>query len=129
MKKSLCIIVFIALAANMFAQSPQKDKDYYLTRSKKQKSAAWGLLIGGTAAIGLGFAIGNSKNSSFSDAAGGALLGGLGFLAMVGSVPLFLASNKNRMRGSLVFRSGNIQTPTLTGSCKRIITAGIAITL
>jgi hypothetical protein len=41
-------------------------KDYYLQKSKRQKTGAWVLLIGGTALIGTGLLIADSKNASLT---------------------------------------------------------------
>jgi hypothetical protein len=73
-------------------------KTDYLAKSKNQKTAAWILLGGGVALIGTGFIVGDSKNSSFDDAAFGALLAGIGTLSAIGSIPLFIASGKNKRR-------------------------------
>ena len=42
--------------------------------------------------------IGDSKNATFDDAGTGVVLGGIGFLSAVGSIPLFIASGKNKRR-------------------------------
>ena len=75
---------------------PQKGtKEYYSQRSKNQKSAARVLLIGGPILIGTGFLIGDRKESTFDDAAMGAFVGGIGVMACIGSIPLFIASARN----------------------------------
>ena len=98
------MIYFLMLAfpAISFSQktndpTPSVQKDY-LQKSKNQKTAAWVLLGGGTALIGLGFIIGDGKNASFGDAAEGALLAGVGLLSTIGSIPLFIASGKNKKK-------------------------------
>lgn len=70
----------------------------YMAKSKNQKSAGWVLLGGGAVLIGTGFLIGDSKNSTFDDAATGAILGGIGVLSAIGSIPLFIASGKNKKK-------------------------------
>jgi hypothetical protein len=102
MKKILLFITVLALSVRSFAQQtdpPQLSvKETYLKKSKNQKTAAWVLLGGGVALIGAGFLIGDGKESSFDDAATGVIMGGIGTLSMIGSIPLFLASSKNKRR-------------------------------
>jgi hypothetical protein len=65
--------------------------------------------------IGTGFLIGDRKESSFSDAGTGVVIGGIGFLATIGSIPLFIASGKNKRRGmNLSFK--NEMTPQIQKS-------------
>ena len=47
---------------------PIKNHDYYFTRSKNQKTAAWVLLGGGAGLIGAAFLIGSRSSSSFGEA-------------------------------------------------------------
>ena len=102
MKKSILYFLLLTLPAASFCQKTNDSvpviKTDYLVKSKNQKTAAWVLLGGGTALIGLGFLIGDSKNSSFDDAATGAVLGGIGLLSTIGSIPLFIASGKNKRK-------------------------------
>ena len=102
MKKNIIYFVLFALPVISFCQKTNDTvpsiKTDYLVKSKNQKTAAWVLLGGGTALIGLGFLIGDSKNSTFDDAATGAVLGGIGFLSAIGSIPLFIASGKNKRK-------------------------------
>ena len=102
MKKSMIHFLLLALPITSFCQKTNDTvpdiKTDYMIKSKNQKTAAWVLLGGGTALIGVGFLIGDNKNSTFDDAATGAVLGGIGFLSAIGSIPLFIASGKNKRR-------------------------------
>ena len=102
MKKSILYFLLLALPAASFCQKTNDTipavKTDYLLKSKNQKTAAWVLLGGGTALIGIGFLIGDSKNATFDDAGTGVVLGGIGFLSAVGSIPLFIASAKNKRK-------------------------------
>jgi hypothetical protein len=129
MKKIIMILVFTSSIANVLSQEIQKDKAYYQTRSKKQKSAAYGLLIGGGVAIGLGFLIGDRKESSYDDAGTGAIIGGLGVLAMLGSVPLFIASGKNKRKASLMVSTKTLPPVMLVQSRKKMLNIGISVPL
>jgi hypothetical protein len=102
MKKSILYFLLLALPAASFCQKTNDTipavKTDYLVKSKSQKTAAWILLGGGAILIGTGFLIGDSKNSTFDDAVNGAFLGAIGTLSTIGSIPLFIASGKNKRR-------------------------------
>lgn len=104
MKKNIICFLLLAFPAASFCQKTNDSdpvvKTDYLVKSKNQKTAAWVLLGGGTALIGVGFLIGDSKNSTFDDAVTGAILGGIGFLSAIGSIPLFIASGKNKRKAN-----------------------------
>ena len=102
MKKIMTYMLLFIMPVASFSQKtndsvPAVNTDY-LAKSKNQKSAAWVLLGGGAVLIGTGFLIGDSKNSTFDDAATGAILGGIGVLSAIGSIPLFIASGKNKKK-------------------------------
>lgn len=103
MKKIMVYFLLVAMPATSFCQTTNDSlpvvKTDYLAKSKNQKTAAWVLLGGGTVLIGAGFLIGDNKNSTFDDAATGALLAGIGVLSAIGSIPLFIASGKNKRKG------------------------------
>jgi len=115
MRKIIVLMAAIIAVNSLFSQQTQKDsvqhgtKDYYLQKSKRQKSGAWALLIGGTALMGAGLLIADNKNATFDQAGGGAVMFGLGFLADLGSIPLFIASSKNKKRAMKMAISLKIQ--------------------
>ena len=102
MKKSILYFLLLALPAVSFCQKTNDTipavKTDYLLKSKNQKTAAWVLLGGGVALIGTGFLVGDDKEASFDDAFTGALMAGIGVLSTIGSIPLFIASGKNKRR-------------------------------
>ena len=102
MKKIMVYFLLLLMPPTSFCQKTNDSvpvvKTDYLAKSKNQKNAAWVLLGGGAALIGAGFLIGDSKNSTFDDAATGAVLGGIGVLSAIGSIPLFIASGKNKRK-------------------------------
>jgi len=102
MKKSILYFLLLAIPATSFCQKTYDTipdiKTDYIVKSKNQKTAAWVLLGGGVALIGTGFLVGDGKNASFDDAATGAVLAGIGVLSTIGSIPLFIASGKNKRR-------------------------------
>jgi len=96
--------LLLALPATSFCQMTNDSapvvKTDYLQKSKNQKTAAWVLLGGGTVLMGTGALIGSGQNASFGDAGTGVVLGGIGFLATIGSIPLFIASGKNKRKAN-----------------------------
>lgn len=109
MNKIMIYILLFVVPASSFCQKPNDSvpsvKTDYLQKSKNQKSAAWTLLGGGTALIGIGFIVGDGKNASFDDAATGAVLAGVGLLSAIGSIPLFIAAGKNKRKAMKMFTS------------------------
>ena len=109
MKKIILFTMLLIFSVSSFSQqtTPSKPvtREDYLKKSKNQKTAAWVLLGGGTVLIGTGFLIGDREESSFDDAATGAILGGIGVLSMIGSIPVFLASGKNKRRANAMSAS------------------------
>jgi hypothetical protein len=129
MKKAIVMFVLTCSVANLFSQEIVKDKAYYLDRSKKQKSAAYGLLIGGAVCFGIGFLIGGGKETSLDNVETAAFLEGFGGLAMICSIPLFSAASKNKKIASLVASANTLPPVMLTRGGKKVISIGIAIPL
>jgi hypothetical protein len=109
MKKTICVISLMTIAIYVFGQVSPVNTDY-LQKSKRQKSAAFTLLGGGSALIITGLLIGNNKNSSFGDAAAGGILGGLGVVSVIGSIPLFNASGRNKRKANTATTFFKIET-------------------
>jgi len=115
MKYFSATILLLLFTFSVFSQDVVKNKEYYSEKSKRQKTGARIMLIGGAALIGTGLLVGDRRESSFDDAATGAVLGGIGVLMMLGSIPLFAASSKNyRKSASLSFN--NMMTPQIKNS-------------
>ncbi len=113
MKRYFTTTLLLLFAISVFSQEV-KNKEYYQAKSKRQKTGAKVMLIGGAALIGAGFLIGDRKESSFDDATG-AIIGGIGFGLMIGSIPVFIASGKNKRKAaSLSFN--NIPIPQIKNS-------------
>lgn len=113
MKKVIALLLLIALSATSYSQQtepkPTLTKKDFQSKSKKQKTTAWILLGGGAGlattglvmgVIDFGEAFGNAytgQNESVNSGAAVAIfLVGLG--GMVGSIPIFIASGKNRKK-------------------------------
>src|SRR4030095_9966408 len=101
MKKIMIYFLMLAIPPSSFCQktndSVSSVQTDYLQKSKNQKTTGWILLGGGTALIGTGFIVGDGKNSSFDDAAMGAVFAGIGLISTISSIPLFKASAFIRM--------------------------------
>jgi hypothetical protein len=128
MKKLACLGLFLACITHLLAQQPTKNRDYYLTKSKKQKTVAIVLLTGGGLATTLGFGIGGGNESSFDEANTGGIIAVVGIASMIGSIPLFIASARNKRKAKLVINTVSHFDP-LAGINKKMITAGIAFSL
>jgi hypothetical protein len=124
MKKSVSTIICVLVVMYCFCQSSkhQMSKEDYLRKSKNQKTAAWIMALGGSTALIVGSAMaaddfGDGWNNFLnpnpvpdhdnSDLA--AALAISGAAAIVGSIPLFIASGRNkRIAYSLSFKSEKV---------------------
>jgi len=86
----------------------------YLLKSKKQKTAAWIMLGGGTlmATIGAGIGMADATEvvltgfltgEEAQTSSAGPMLSLIGLTAMVGSIPLFIAARKNKKKAAASF--------------------------
>ncbi|MEO6135370.1 MAG: hypothetical protein ABIP35_09465 [Ginsengibacter sp.] len=102
MKKIVLLqLIIVVLSSQLFAQT----KDDYLLKSNHQKTAAWVMLGGGTALLAVGGIIGihsfsNLLTGQFEKAGNtlglASILSITGGAAMLGSIPFFIASSKNK---------------------------------
>jgi hypothetical protein len=111
MKQALVLLLLISVVVNCFGQqatpAPTIQSDY-LQKSKHQKTAAW-ILLGGGAALFIVSAVipegeeewdtyyGLPMKGNKNDGIKGAL-GLTGAVSMLASIPLFIASGKNKRR-------------------------------
>ena len=109
-------LLLLLFTCSIFSQEVIKNSEYYSAKSKKQETGARVMLIGGAVLIGTGFLIGDRAESSFDDAANGAILGGLGVLLMLGSIPVFIASSKNKRKAAAPLSFNNMMTPQIKNS-------------
>lgn len=102
--------MLLIIATTLFGQqtkpTPKLTKQDYLQKSKKQKTAAWLLLGGGTVLAVSGAVI--SANETANDIGdiflgryeeggdAGVVLFIAGFASMAGSIPFFIASGRNK---------------------------------
>ncbi len=97
------IIILQVLMVLLTSQLSAQTKDNYLLKSKHQKTAAWVMLGGGTTLLVVGGIVGahgffDLLNGQFEEANNNVGLAGIlsitGGAAMLGSIPLFIASSK-----------------------------------
>jgi hypothetical protein len=104
MKKIVLILVLLSCTFSSYSQRITKDMletNYYLQKSKKQKTAAWILLSGGTVMCAIGYVLfiseGLKGDGIYGNKAKIALtMFYAGGAAAIGSIPLFIASTRNK---------------------------------
>jgi Na+/H+ antiporter NhaA len=109
--KLTCLVLMLALSVHIFGQqtTPVVNTDY-LKKSKKQKTVAWVLLIGGTVltTIGVGVALSGGLDCAFGDPTCNNnqtladILSISGSAAVLGSIPLFIAAGRNKRKAVTV---------------------------
>lgn len=122
MKSHILLPVLLLVAASSMAQQtePQNpshpfSKDYYLKKSKSNKTAAWVMIAAGTVLVGTGIGVGfNEVSDQFANlftaeeeksSNTGTILFFTGLATTAASIPLFIASGKNRKKASAVSAS------------------------
>ena len=90
--------------ANTTDTMPVKDHDFYLVKSKNQKKTGRVLLYSGAGLVAVGLLIGTPRNASFNQAGFGVVVGGIGALLAIGSIPAFISSGNNKRKAMLVVR-------------------------
>lgn len=114
MKKIILFAMLLMLSASSFGQqtrpSPDLTKQDYLQKSKKQKKTAVVMLGGGAVLLLASFIIPKGEQTGSTDVYGifpvpdykndriKAVLGLTGIASMLGSIPFFIASGKNKRR-------------------------------
>jgi hypothetical protein len=114
----LPLLTIFSLNAIGQVQSSSVTKETYFKKSKNQKTAAWILLGAGTGMLITGALIGegniideNTSDLVTTEVNGGKyalIVGGMG--SMLGSIPLFIASKRNKRKAmSMSFKNQNIR--------------------
>lgn len=113
MRSITTFVVCLFSLVNIYGQEAVEQlqtKDMYLQKSKKQNTAAWVLLIFGTAmAIGGGIAFNNNYDvSSYTETDISGVIMVAGVVADLASIPFFISAGKNKRKGaSLSFNMQN----------------------
>lgn len=102
MKKIFVCTILFLVSARTFCQHIDtvtiSRKAALYIKSQNQRSTGWVMLVGGSGLVLGGMLIGNRKNSSFAEAGAGVIMGGLGVVSAIGSIPVFLGSARNKRR-------------------------------
>ena len=112
MKKMIFSFCLLCMAASLSAQqrtSPMSDLElgqYYLSKSKSQKTIGWILLGGGLALYIGGIATYSDLYDDQDTEAGIMVL--TGSIATIASIPLFITAAKNKGRAEILLRNQNI---------------------
>ena len=106
MRRVILIASVLLLFNFVFGQS--NTKDYFLEKSKKQKTTAWILLGTGAAAIITEAIVDNSHRGTGQSLTGGILTVG-GVLCTLTSIPFFISSSRNKRR-AITFTINNEKT-------------------
>ena len=131
MKKTILIcIAFLFAGGQLNAQTqnaPMNSNktvnltgEAYLKKSKTQKTVGFVLIGAGLAAIAAVI----DGNSSFSTT--GAFVGVSG-IAILGSIPFFIASGKNKRKAELMFKTEKVFVPAFRSS--KVLALGVKINL
>lgn len=133
MKKIIFSLLSLLIFAKTFSQtttSPAISKDYYLQKSKNQKTTAWVLLGAGIGMTVGGLAINQDQplyGGSSNDNAKGLWLSYLGGATTLSSIPFFISGHKNKKRAASV--TINNQRIFLSQQSSLCLTKQPAITL
>lgn len=133
MKKLLSLFCVFVITLHLFAQQGTTratlTKDDYLKMSKNQKKAGWFLVGGGAALIVTGIAIGDGDNATFDDAASGGIIAVVGIASALGSIPLFIASGRNKRKAMNMTMNFDIHRTSIASQVgwSHVATPGIAI--
>ena len=111
MKSIILCLILLVFGFQSFSQAPEGSRDYYLQKSKNQKTAGWVLLGVGTAmAVGGGIGFSNNfelfDSTTKGDVYGGIMLAGI--VADLVSIPVFISSGRNARRAARVSVSSQL---------------------
>ena len=98
MRKIRLLLALLLVSSILIGQTKEFSKDYFLQKSKKQKTTAWILLGGGTAMVVGGLTAFNSSwdsgTNTETDISGIIVLAGIA--AGGASIPYFISAAKNK---------------------------------
>ena len=121
MRKFFICTMLLLMTTSSFCQqtdfSQSLSQQNYLQKSKKQKTAAW-VLLGGGAAVAVGAAILDVSSDWTKSETPYLVALATGCASMLGSIPLFIASKRNKrkaMNASTYFKIQQNPVPTNTG--------------
>ncbi|MCF3110268.1 hypothetical protein LL912_15900 [Niabella sp. CC-SYL272] len=101
MKKIMIVLLLLVLVTDIPAQQttpvPAVMKQDYMQKSRRQKTAAW-ILLGGGVALSTGGIIWALEGDWSSNDSGPDILFFTGVASMLGSIPVFIASARNKRK-------------------------------
>ncbi len=112
MKKFLLFLLglyfFTSISAQYADSLSHRQASDFLNKANKQKTTGWILLGGGAGVAAIGFIVVSATlwddltggDSKGTDA--GSVLMSAGLISMVGSIPFFIASGKNRRKAAVI---------------------------
>ncbi|MDX1938689.1 MAG: hypothetical protein SFU21_16330 [Flavihumibacter sp.] len=120
MKRVIFLFLALNLVASSFAQNtgtkvPTINNEFY-EKSRKQKTAAWIFLAGGATLAISGVVIGTLEANLVREDENsvlGTIMVFTGLSAMVGSIPLFIAADKNKRKAITTSVSFRIEKATI----------------
>ncbi len=105
MNKIFLLVAVLVLTVKSFSQVEQNaahSKDYYLQKSKTQKTIGWVLLGAGTATLVGGLIKASGTSNDLGDIGDGVVPALIGLGADLASIPFFISSGKNKRRAASV---------------------------
>ena len=101
MKTTIIILLLIVTVSHAFSQTDVQTKEYYITKSHHQKTAAWIMFGSGAALIKLGIAITEANTAyalgnSLNDNVAGTVVTVVGAAFAFGSIPVFIRAAQNK---------------------------------
>ena len=130
--KAILIAIVVSQAINSFGQDSIHTKQYYLHKSKNQKTTGIVLLAGGAALTTIGTII---LFQDISDDYGGdseleSIMTAVGSTAMLVSIPFFISSGTNARRAAFVVGTQTLpQSMPYTIAVRRQPSIGVRINL
>ena len=105
MKKIILFIMFLLSIIKSFSQTPRSSahsKEYYLQKSKNQKTVAWILLGVGTTSMVVGLIEGSKAPDNLDNLTKGVAPTLIGLGVDLASIPFFISASKNKKIASYV---------------------------
>ena len=116
MKKNVVVALLLMVAVTSFSQPAPVVKKDYLKKSSNQKFTAWVLLGGGAAVVGITALSNLGVDFTGPKKEFPVVPVGIGAACMVGSIPFFIASGKNKRKAmSMSFKNERIPSRLLSG--------------
>jgi hypothetical protein len=125
MKRSLSVILFLLFSFQLLysqvtdsttIQSQQNEYDFYLLKSKKQKTGGTVLLVSGLVMEAAGLVIMVSKTFDYLGGQKSGLIAGAGLAifgaaAVITSIPILISSGSNKRKARAFITTGDFRDP------------------